>query len=353
MTDALTLDATDDSAAAIKEAKRFATALACNIKLLNAFIAAERKIIQIDPKFSTAALDNFLVQKGYNCTIDQVATYGKPILSEVSHWAGTYYTQVCAKGSTAWADGPKMVIGSDGSVVLDGVTEPKVTFDFLNMTFTAGNLLFYMATPGAHEGKAAAADSNAANAKARVQAFFGTWQGQKITGIVKQPDGNKTASRKESSFMHTFNLIAKYMGQINQAFMIYDLIKKATKAQEAGNEAEVAEARGELSPKISEISESQGEVATTQQSALEEQAGESGESLEEAAEALRDIQADDLGVDEVPDVAEAQLDGAGEASGEVPVEEGGLDIAAGLGEDAVGDLAVDALLDDALLLILL
>jgi hypothetical protein len=153
--------------------------------------------------------------------------------------------------------------------------------------------------------------------------------------------------------MTTFNLIAKYMGQINQAFQIYDIIKKATSAQEAGNEGEVLNARGELSPKISELSESQGEVATTQQSEIETQMGESGDSMEEAAEALRSMQADDLGVDEVPDVAEAQLDEAGAEIGETAVEDGGLDIAATAGEEAVGDLAVDALLDDALVLILL
>lgn len=343
-----------DSPDAIRAAKSFATALACNIKLLNAFIAAERKIIQIDPKFSTAALDNFLVQKGYNCTIDQVAQYGRPILSEPAHWVGTYYTQICAQGSTTWGDGPQLVIGSDGSVVMQGVIEANVEFSFLNMTFAEANLLFYMATPGGHQGTSTGSNStNAENAKNRAKAFFGTYEGQKITGIVVKPDSPKTPATNESSFMTTFNLVAKYMGQINQAFMIYDIIKKATKAQEAGDEGAVLEARGEVSPKISELSESQGEVATTQQSQIETQMGESGDSMDEAADALRDMQADDLGVDEVPDVAEAQLDEAGAEIGETAVEDGGLDIAATAGEEAVGDLAVDALLDDALLLILL
>lgn len=338
-----------DSPAAITAAKSFATALASNIKLLNAFIAAERKIIQINPKFSTAELDNFLVQKGYSCTIGQVAQYGKPILSEPAHWAGTYHTQVCPKGETDWSEGPLLVIGKDGSVTMDGVAEPKVTFSFLNMTFSEANLLFYMATP---PGKKGDNSSNKTNATNRVPAFMGTYLGKKITGLVVPPAAPKT-SKHESSFMKTFNLIAKYMGQINQAFMIYDLIKKATKAQEAGDEAEVMNVRGELSPEISEMSESQGEVATLQQSEIETQMGETGETMEEAADALRALQADDLGVDEVPDVAEAQLDEAGAEIGETAVEDGGLDIAATAGEEAVGDLAVDALLDDALLLVLL
>lgn len=337
------------SPAAIKAAKSFATALACNIKLLNSFIAAERKIIQINPKFSTAELDNFLVQKGYACTIDEVAEYGAPILSEPAHWAGTYHTQVCAKGDTNWTDGPLMVIGKDGSVTMDGVAEPKVSFSFLNMTFPEANLLFYMATPPDKTGDNS---SNQTNAQNRVPAFMGKYLDQKITGLVVPPAGPKT-SKSESSFMKTFNLIAKYMGQINQAFIIYDLIKKATKAQEAGDEAEVINVRGELAPEISDISQSQGEVATLQQSEIETQMGETGESIDEAADALRALQADDLGVDEVPDVAEAQLDADGAEIGETALEDGGLQITETAGEDAVGDLIVDAFLDDALLLILL
>ncbi|MGH1417072.1 MAG: hypothetical protein ACRBB0_26550 [Pelagimonas sp.] len=337
------------SPAAITAAKSFATALASNIKLLNSFIAVERKIIQINPKFSTAELDNFLVQKGYNCTIDQVAQYGKPILSEPAHWAGSYHTQLCPQGETTWTKGPMLVIGTDGSVTMDGVTEPGVKFSFLNMTFAEAKLLFYTATLPAKKGDNS---SNSANSKNRAKAFFGTYEGQKITGLVVPPDAPKT-SKHESSFMKTFNQIAKYMGQINQAFMIYDLIKKATKAEEAGNEGEVMNVRGELSPEISDVSQSQGEVATAQQSEIETQAGENGQTLEEAADALREMQADDLGVDEVPDVAEAQLDEAGAEIGETSVADGGLDIGASVGEEAVGDLAVDALLDDALLLVLL
>jgi|GEM_PF-4671976 len=336
------------SAAQIKAAKTFATALASNIKLLNAFIAAERKIIQIDPEFSTAALDNFLVNKGYNCTIAQVAEYGAPILGQTKHWAGTYYTQVADKNSPDWSDGPQLVISDDGSVIMEGVTEPKVKFSYLNMTFPEANLLFYMATPGAHGGTSSGTDTT------RVKAFFGTYMGKKIVALVKKPNSPKKPSKKESSFMTTFGLVAKYLGQINQAFTIYDLIKKATKAQNAGDESTVGEVRGELSPKITEVSESQGEVATTQQSAIETEMGENpGMTMEEAANALRALQSDDLGVDEVADVAEAQLDGAGEAIAEVPVEDGGLEIGATVGEEAVGDLTVDALLDDALVLVLL
>lgn len=267
-------------------------------------------------------------------------------MSETKHWAGTYFTQVCDQGSKDWSDGPQLVINDDdGSVVMDGVTEP-VKFSYLNMTFPEANLLFYMATPGAHGGKSSGKDPT------RVKAFMGTYLGKKIVGLVKQEQ--KTPSKKEGSFMTTFGLIAKYLGQINQAFMMYDLIKKATKAQESGNMAEVGEIRGELSPKITNVSESQGEIATTQQSAIQTEMGENpGMTMEEAADALRSIQSDDLGVDEVEDVAEAQLDGAGEAIAEVPVEEGGLEIGATLGEEAVGELTVDALLDDALLLVLL
>lgn len=329
----------------ITAAKTFATALASNIKLLNAFIAAERKIIQIDPQFTTAALDNFLVNKGYNCTIEQVSEYGRPILSDPKHWAGTYYTQVAAQGSTDWSDGPQLVIGEDGSVVMDGVTEP-VEFSYLNMTFPEANLLFYMATPGAHSDTSSGADV------ARVKAFMGTYLEKKIVGLVKQEQ--KTPSKQESTFMTTFGLIAKYLGQINQAFMIYDFIKKATNAQETGNMAEVGEVRGELSSHITNVSESQGEIATTQQSAIETEMGENpGMTMEEATDALRSIQSDDLGVDEVENVAEAQLDGAGEVIADVPVEEGGLEIGATFGEEAAGELTVDALLDDALLLVLI
>jgi hypothetical protein len=337
-----------DTPEQIKAAKSFATALASNIKLLNAFIAAERRIIQIDPRFSTAALDNFLVAKGYNCTVDQVSRYGAPILSDPSHWAGTYYTQLCKPGQTEWSPGPRMVIGEDSSVVMDGVTEPTVKFDYLNMTFPEANLIFYMASPGTHEGN----DSDGAKSS-RVKAFLGTYLGQKIVALVEQPTGPKQPSKNESTFMSTLDQLAKYMGQINQCFMIYDLIKKATNAQNTGDEAAVGEVRGELSKPLTEVSQSQGELATQQQSAIDTEAGENGTSLEEAADALREMQADDLGVEPVDDVAEAQLDGAGETIAEVPIEEGGLDITASLGEEAVGELTVDALLEDALLLVLL
>jgi hypothetical protein len=154
--------------------------------------------------------------------------------------------------------------------------------------------------------------------------------------------------------MTTFQVIAKYMGQINQAFIISDLIKKATGAQEKGDLSELGEVEGDLSSQITDLSQSQGEVATTQQSAIETEMGENPTlTFDQAADALRSAQADDLGVDEVEDVAEAQLDAAGEPILEVPVSEGGLDIAAAAGEDAAGDLVVDALLDDALMLVLL
>ena len=59
-----------------------------------------------------------------------------------------------------------MIIGSDGSVVMQGVTEPDVEFSFLNMTFAEANLLFYMATPGKHQGRLTGSNStNAENAE--------------------------------------------------------------------------------------------------------------------------------------------------------------------------------------------
>jgi hypothetical protein len=256
---------------------------------------------------------------------------------------------VSEPGSKTWSSGPKLVIADDGSVTLDGMAETAVKFSYLNMTFSEANLLFYMATPGAHAGK-----STASAPTQRVKAFFGTYGGQKIAGLIASSATSKKPSRKESSFMTTFQVIAKYMGQINQAFIISDLIKKATGAQEKGDLSELGEVEGDLSSQITDLSQSQGEVATTQQSAIETEMGENPTlTFDQAADALRSAQADDLGVDEVEDVAEAQLDAAGEPILEVPVSEGGLDIAAAAGEDAAGDLVVDALLDDALMLVLL
>lgn len=334
---------------AIKAAKSFATALASNIKLLNAFIAAERKIIQINPEFSTAELDSFLAQKGYECTIDQVAAHGAPMLSEPALWAGSYHTQVCAPGETTWTEGPMLIIGIDGRVTMGGVAEPEVDFAFLNMTFPKTNLLFYVATPPTKRGENS---SNKVNAKNRAPAFMGTYQGKKISGLVIPPAVPKT-SKTERSFMKTFNLLSEYMGQIDQAFMIYDLIQKATEAQEAGDAAKALNIRRELGPALSEMSDSQGEIAALQHSALESQMNKTGKSLQEAAAALRALQSDDLGVDEVPDVAKAHLDEAGAEIGKPTIEDGGLEIAATAGEDAIGNLAVDALLDDALRRILL
>ena len=143
-----------DSTDAIKSAKQFALSLTTNTKMLNAFLAVERKLIapgKLDENFKSTVLDNFLSDHGYNCTIEQAEKYGMPILSKLSHWAGTYYTQICPEKGTQWVDGPKITISHGGKLSVEGVNITKFDFNTLNLRFENNSLIFYMSSPSAYK----------------------------------------------------------------------------------------------------------------------------------------------------------------------------------------------------------
>ncbi len=159
--------------------------------------------------------------------------------------------------------------------------------------------------------------------------------------------------------MRVVGVINKYLGQINQVYMMYDLIKKATNLQKKADggdisaESEWGKTTTQLHSDITDVSESQGEIATIQQSAIDQKIAEDGLSPEDASDAVRDVQSDELELDQVEDVDAAQFDPAGDPIVEASVEEGGLDIGAAAGEEAVGELTVDMFFEDALVLVLL
>ena len=395
-----------DSTEAIRSAKQFALSLTTNTKLLNAFLAVERKLIapgKLDENFKSTVLDNFIADHGYNCTIEQANEYGMPILSTLSHWAGTYYTQISPEKGTNWTNGPTITISHGGKLSVDKINITQFGFNTLNLRFQNNSLVFYMSSPSAFEdhsvGKSPASPKG--NGHPRVKAFFGSYNGMKIIGTAQKKSSVKKSSKKTDSFVSTFNIVLKHLNQVILAYQVYHFVKKGTQwaanlkaaksakaqaqsdlddavsntdktAEEIGNlnnkisnlddeignlTSEQSDLAGEFSQGTTYITESQGEVATMQYQQIDQVLSENpGMTMEEASNELRDIQSSELETEQVENVSEELLNPMGDAIADTALDTAGTELseaALEAGAASATDLVVDTFLEEAIFIVLI
>lgn len=140
----------------IKEANRYATDLILDRDLSTAYYAELKKAVK-DGTYDTQIMDNFLTQKGYHCTFQEVLYAQRNLPSyQLYYWTGTYkttYTETKADGKVfaiqgGASSGPQIVAYGDLFIIHPKFDNLVLIWDTAENT-TSGNLTFTLqATSG-------------------------------------------------------------------------------------------------------------------------------------------------------------------------------------------------------------
>lgn len=97
-------------AAQMKEATRFSMDLLKDRQLTADYFKAYQTAVK-DKTYETQIIDNFLTQKGYTCTLEEVLQAQRNLPAyKLYFWSGVYETKLSASGSTTSTDGEAVAI---------------------------------------------------------------------------------------------------------------------------------------------------------------------------------------------------------------------------------------------------